>query len=55
MRTEMRKIDLIEQVHLGLYEVMEAAQPVGAFTFNELDKESVEFRYYLDGVVDQSM
>ena len=34
---------------------MEAAQPAGSFTFNELDKESVEFRYYLDGVIDQSM
>ena len=51
----MRKTDLIEQVHLGLYDVVEAAAPPGAFTFNELDKESVEFRYYLDGVIDASM
>ena len=36
----------------GLYDVVEAASPVGSFTFNELDRESVEFRYYIDGVLD---
>ena len=55
VQTEMRKVEFIEKVHLGLYDVLEAASPPGAFTFNELDKESVEFRFYLDGVVDQSM
>ena len=55
VRTELRKVDFMEQMHLSLYDIMEAAQPAGSFTFNELDKESVEFRYYLDGVIDQSM
>ena len=51
----MSKVDFVEKLHLGLHDVLEAASPPGSFTFNELDKESVEFRYYLDGVVDQSM
>ena len=55
VQTEMSKVDFVEKLHLGLYDVLEAASPPGSFTFNELDKESVEFRYYLDGVVDQSM
>ena len=38
-----------------MFDVVEAASPPGSFTFNELEKDSVEFRYYLDGIVDQSM
>lgn len=55
MKREMLKIDFIEQVHMALYDVVEEAKPAGAFTFNELDRESVEFRYYLDGLLDASM
>ena len=40
---------------MSLYDVVEAARPAGSFTFNELDKDSVEFRYFLDGIIDQSM
>lgn len=55
VRSELRKLTFIEQVHLSLYDLVERAKPAGAFTFNELEKDSVEFRYYLDGVVDQSI
>ena len=40
---------------MALYDVLEAAKPPGSFTFSELDRESVEFRYFLDGVLDASM
>ena len=40
---------------MALYDVVESARPSGAFTFSELDRESVEFRYFLDGVLDASM
>ncbi len=45
----------MEMVHTSLYDIVDSISPPGSFTFNELDKESVEFRFYLDGIVDQSM
>ena len=55
MKREMLKIDFLEAIHTALYDVVEEARPAGSFTFNELDRESVEFRYYLDGILDASM
>ena len=55
MKIELTKIDFMEMVHTGLYDIVDSISPPGSFTFNELDRESVEFRFYLDGIVDQSM
>ena len=42
----MVKLELLQSVHLTLIEAVEEMN--GAFVFNEVPEDRVEFRYYLD-------
>ena len=50
--TEMVKLNLLQSVHLTLIEAVEELG--GGFVFNEVPEDRVEFRFYLDQVVDAS-
>ena len=50
--TEMLKLELLQGVHLTLIEAVEELG--GGFVFNEVPEDKIEFRFYLDQVVDAS-
>ena len=48
----MVKLELLQSIHLTLIETVEEMN--GGFVFNEVPEDRVEFRYYLDQVIDAS-
>ena len=48
----MAKLELLQNIHLTLIDIVEELN--GNFVFNEVPEDRVEFRFYLDQVIDSS-